>query len=186
MERYIIKDNNTLVGHASILQSARKIVESGDVMMVPLSPMEDVTEEASTSSIRQGWHEESIIVEDLESSFNDQEQDSDPDSSLDRDEDSKEKMKPDVHGNSEDKEGSEGPVSDEESEGKINVDHNDNPEEEGLSRPKNSHMIFALPVDEQNSTGAKARVKCMLCNKGKPSKKLTFATHRQFYLNSSV
>ena len=59
MERYIIKDNNTLVGHASILKSARKIVESGDVMMVPLSPIEDVTEEASTSSIRQGWHEES-------------------------------------------------------------------------------------------------------------------------------
>ena len=170
MERYIIKDNNTLVGHASILRSARKIVESGDVIMVPLSPMEDVTEEASTSSIRQGWHEEPIIVEDLESSFSDQEQDSDADSSSDRDEDSKDNEKSEVHGNPEDKEGLEGPISDEESEGKANVDCNDNPEEEGLSRPKNSHMIFALPVDEQNSKGTKARVICMLCNLGKPSK----------------
>ena len=82
-ERYIIKDNNTLVGNASILKSARKIVESGDVMMVPLFPMEDVTQEASTSYSREGWHEEPIIIEDLESSVSDQEQDSNTDSSSD-------------------------------------------------------------------------------------------------------
>ena len=82
-ERYIIKDNNTLVGNASILKSARKIVESGDVMMVPLFPMEDVTQEASTSYSSEGWHEEPIIIEDLESSVSDQEQDSNTDSSSD-------------------------------------------------------------------------------------------------------
>ena len=164
-----------MVGHASILQSAREIVESGDVMMVPLSPMEDVTEEASTSSIRQGWPEEPIIVEDLESSVSDQEQDSDADSSSDRDGDSKDNVKSDVHGNPEDEEGSGGSSSDEESEGNINVDCNDNPEEKDSSRPKNSHMIFALPVDDQNSKGTKARVKCMLCNLGKPSKNCPLA-----------
>ena len=163
-ERYIIKDNNTLVGNASILKSARKIVEAGDVMMVPLFPMEDVTEEASTSYIREGWHEEPIIVEDLESSFSDQEQDSNTDSSSDRDGKSEENVKLDVYGNPEECLG-----SDEASEENIRVDCNDNQEKEKTSnQPKNSHMIFALPVDELNSNGAKARVKCMLCNSGKP------------------
>ena len=161
-ERYIIKDNNTLVGNASILKSARKIVESGDVMMVPLFPMEDVTEEASTSYICEGWHEEPIIVEDLESSFSDQEQDSNTGSSSDRDGKSEENVKLD-DGNSEECSG-----SDEASEWKINVDCNDNQQETTSSRPKNSPMILALPVDELNPNGAKARVKCMLCISGKP------------------
>ena len=165
-ERYIIKDNNTLVGNASILKSARKIVESGDVMMVPLFAMEDVTEEASTSDIREGWHEEPIIVEDLESSFSDQEQDSITGSSSDRDGKSEENVKLDVvyDGNPEECSG-----SDEAFEENIRVDCNDNQEKEKTSnKPRNSPMVFALPVEELNSNGAKARVKCMLCNSGKP------------------
>ena len=162
-ERYIIKDNNTLVGNASILKSARKIVESGDVMMVPLFPMEDVTEEASTSYICEGWHEEPIIVEDLESSFSDQEQDSNTGSSSDRDGKSEENVKLD-DGNSEECSG-----SDEASEGNIGVDCNDNQEKEKTSnQPRNSPMVFALPVEELNSNGTKTKVKCMLCNSGKP------------------
>jgi len=160
-ERYIIKDNNTLVGNASILKSARKIVESGDVMMVPLFAMEDVTEEASTSHIREGWHEEPIIAEDLESSFSDQEQDSNTGSSSDRDGKSEENVKLDVYdGNPEECSG-----SDEASEENIRVDCNDNQEKEKTSNQlRNSPMVFALPVEELNSNGAKARVKCMLCN----------------------
>ena len=73
-------------------------------------------------------------------------------------------MEPD--GNSEDKECS---GSDEASEGNIGVDCNDNQEKEKTSnQPRNSPMIFSLPVDELHPNGAKARVKFMLCISGKP------------------
>ena len=43
-EKYLIKDNNNLVGNAKILQSARSIIEEGDYIEVPLTPMEDIEE----------------------------------------------------------------------------------------------------------------------------------------------
>ena len=149
-EKYVIKNNNNVVGNASILKSARNVVEAGDVMMVPLLPMEDVAEVASTSSISinhsQEYHEEPIVVEDIESSFEEQEEDTD--SSSDSDVCSEERTK---------------------------VEGSDISEEEGPSRPKNSPMIFAIPVDDLNAKGKKDKAKCMLCNK--VMKKRSFSKH---------
>ena len=59
--------------------------------------------------------------------------------------------------------------SDEASEGNIGLDCNDNQEKEKTSnQPRNSPMVFALPVEELNPNGTKTKVKCMLCNSGKP------------------
>ena len=149
-EKYVIKNNNNVVGNASILKSARNVVEAGDVMMVPLLPMEDVAEVASTSSISinhsQEYHEEPIVVEDIESSLEEQEEDTD--SSSDSDVCSEERTK---------------------------VEGSDISEEEGPSRPKNSPMIFAIPVDDLNAKGKKDKAKCMLCNK--VMKKRSFSKH---------
>ena len=137
-EKYIIKANNNLVGNASILESARNIVEAGDFMLVPHHPTEDVTDETSSSSISrsQDCLEEPIIVEDLESSVSDE--DSGTDSSSDSDEDSEEDTR-------------------------LDVNDNQTEEEGDSNRRQNSPMIFALPVDLRN--GGKVKVKCMLCSK---------------------
>ena len=139
-EKYIIKNNHNLVGIASILNSARNVVEAADVMMVPLLPMEDVTVEASPSFLHQSQdcHEEPMIVEDVESSFSDQELDSDTDTSSDSDGGSYEK---------------------------INVNVTDIQVGAASSRPENSPMIFAIPVDDVNAKGEKDKAKCMLCKK---------------------
>ena len=153
-EKYVIKNNNNVVGNASILKSARNVVEAGGVMMVPLLPMEDVTETgvASTSfaSIHHNqdkeYYEEPIVVEHLESSFEEQEEDTDSSSG-----------------------------SDVSSEERTKVEGSDISEEEGPSRPKNSPMIFAIPVDNLNAKGKKDKAMCMLCNK--VMKKKSFSKH---------
>ena len=136
-ENYVIKNNNNVVGNASILKSARNVVLAGDVMLVPLLPMEDVAEEASTSSIsinrRQEMLKELIVVEDLESSVKEHEEDTDTDDSSSE--------------------------SDVESGEKMTAEDTENPEAEDPSRLENSPMIFAIPVDDKD------KAKCMLCNK---------------------
>ena len=147
-EKYLLKDNNNVVGNAKILQSARDIIEEGDYIMVPLTPMEDIeeTEEdhvasnSPCSSRNQEKEEDQLNTSGpIEISSDSNESESDSSTSFESG-DEQERME----ANATDK----------------HIDEEVPPK----TQHKNSPMIFAIQIDDQDS-GPKTKVKCWLCNK---------------------
>lgn len=147
-EKYLIKDNNNVVGNAKILQSARDIIEDGDFIVVPLTPMEDIEEveedhEATNSPCSSRYQEkeedQSIVNGPIVISSDSNESESDSSTS------------------------SESGDEHERIEASAIDDHVDE-EVSPKTQPENSPLIFAIYIDP-NDSGKKAKVKCWLCNK---------------------
>ena len=153
-ENYIVKENNNVVGSASILDTAREIVEANDIMLVPLQlqPMEDVEEVvvARSNAIRpsRGNMEETIkeVVVARRNTVRPSRGDMEEAANME-----------DLESSSCEEENAEDEI--------IEEDVNGSQEKEGSNQTRNSPMMFAIPIADPNAKGKKTKAKCLLCNK---------------------